>query len=299
MTRKHHKDRVSSKHKNTGIISTLQMPAEFGVLEYLAMTVLLFWLFVAIFSPVLAPHLYSDIVSTKSFGGIGQEGLLGTDFLGRDVLSRMIYGCAMTLGLAFSASLLAFGFGVSLGFLAAVLGGWVDDLMSRINDVFLAFPSILLALICISALGTSVMILISTVAFIEATRVFRISRAIALNVFVMDFVEVSRARGESTWWIMKYEILPNSIVPLLTDFGMRFTFAILLISAISFLGLGVQPPMADWGMMTRENLQGVHFGAPALLIPAFSIFTVTLSINLLVDWNLQRSHKKIPNEMLR
>ena len=154
--------------------------------------------------------------------------------------------------------------------MAAVLGGRVDEAVSRVNDAFLAFPSIMLALICISALGTSLTILVLTVSFIEATRVFRIARALCMNVFVQDFVEVSRARGERIWWIMGNDILPNAFMALSTDFGLRFTYAILLVSSISFLGLGVQPPHADWGMMVRENLGGVHFGATAALIPALS-----------------------------
>ena len=205
----------------------------------------------------------------------------------------------MTLGLALTACVLAFTFGVTLGFMAAVLGGRVDEAMSRVNDAFLAFPSIMLALICISALGTSLTILILTVSFIEATRVFRIARALSMNVFVQDFVEVSRARGENIWWIMGNDILPNALIALSTDFGLRFTYAILLVSSISFLGLGVQPPHADWGMMVRENLGGVHFGATAALIPALSIFSVTLSINFLVDWNLSRSDVDIPDELIR
>ena len=274
-------------------------PPRLGVIGWIAIGVLAFWFVVALVGPATVPFKESDIVTQTSFGSPGEEGLLGSDYLGRDVASRVVYGARMTLGLALTACVLAFTCGVTLGFMAATLGGRVDEALSRTNDAFLAFPSIMLALICISALGTSLTILVLTVSFIEATRVFRIARALCMNVFVQDFVEVSRARGEGIWWIMANDILPNALIALSTDFGLRFTYAILLVSSISFLGLGVQPPHADWGMMVRENLGGVHFGATAALIPALSIFSVTLSINFLVDWNLSRSDIDIPDELIK
>ena len=274
-------------------------PPRLGVAGGIAIGVLVFWFVVALVGPATVPYEESAIVTQTSFGSPGEEGLLGSDYLGRDVATRVVYGARMTLGLALTACVLAFTSGVTLGFMAATLGGRVDEAMSRTNDAFLAFPSIMLALICISALGTSLAILVLTVSFIEATRVFRIARALCMNVFVQDFVEVSRARGEGIWWIMANDILPNALIALSTDFGLRFTYAILLVSSISFLGLGVQPPHADWGMMVRENLGGVHFGATAALIPALSIFSVTLSINFLVDWNLSRSDADIPDELIR
>ncbi len=274
-------------------------PPRLGATGWTAIGVLVFWFVVALVGPALAPFEESDIVTRTSFGSPGEDGLLGSDYLGRDVASRVVYGARMTLGLALTACVLAFAGGVTLGFVAAALGGRADEVLSRMNDAFLAFPSIMLALICISALGTSLTILVLTVSFIEATRVFRIARALCMNIFVQDFVEVSRARGESIWWIMGNDILPNALIALSTDFGLRFTYAILLVSSISFLGLGVQPPHADWGMMVRENLGGVHFGATAALIPALAIFSVTLSINFLVDWNLSRSEVDIPDELIR
>ena len=278
---------------------TRRRPPRLGVMGWIAIGVLAFWFVVALVGPATVPFKESDIVTQTSFGSPGEEGLLGSDYLGRDVASRVVYGARMTLGLALTACVLAFTGGVTLGFMAATLGGRVDEALSRINDAFLAFPSIMLALICISALGTSLTILVLTVSFIEATRVFRIARALCMNVFVQDFVEVSRARGEGIWWIMANDILPNALIALSTDFGLRFTYAILLVSSISFLGLGVQPPHADWGMMVRENLGGVHFGATAALIPALAIFSVTLSINFLVDWNLSRSDIDIPDELIK
>lgn len=231
--------------------------------------------------------------------------LLGSDYLGRDVFSRLIYGARLTLGLALAATVFAFVVGVTLGFVAGIMGGTVDDVMSRINDAFVSFPSIMLALILVSAFGSSLWLLMLTIGFIEATRVYRIARSLAQNIMVMDFVEVSRARGESIWWILKNEILPNAFIPLSTDFGLRFTYSILLLSSLSFLGLGVQPPFSDWGSMVKENMAALNyilfFGfqvALAPILPAVCIFSVTLANNLLVDWNLSRSQKDISSELI-
>ena len=167
-------------------------------------------------------------------------------------------------------------------------GGVADNVFSRINDAIMAFPAIILALMVIAALGTSLVIVVLTVALIDATRVFRIARALAMDISVMDFVDVARARGERLWWLTCREILPNTLGPLAAEFGIRFTYAILFISALSFLGLGVQPPAADWGVMVKENLQGLLFGSAAALLPAASVASLTVGINLIVDWFLHQ-----------
>lgn len=262
------------------------------------MGVIVFWLFIAVFGPAIAPHLESDIVTDASYAPAGEVGLLGSDYLGRDVFSRVLYGTRMTLGLALMATLVSFSVGTALGFVAAVSGGWVDNALSRVNDAIMAFPSIILALMVIAALGTSLPVVVLTVAAIDATRVFRLSRSLAMDVSVMDFVEVARARNEGLWWIMRREILPNTLAPLMAEFGIRFTFAILFISALSFLGLGVQPPAADWGVMVKENLQGLLFGSAAALMPACAVASLTVSINLVADWFLRRMGEHISEEML-
>lgn len=260
--------------------------------------IILFWIVVGLFGPPFTPFDVGEIVSTESFALVNEAGFLGTDYLGRDLLSRIVHGARMTLGLALTTTVLSFTAGIALGFSAAIAGGWVDQLMSRAVDTIMAFPSIMLALIIIAGVGTSLPIVILTVAMIDATRVFRLSRALALDVSVMDFVEVARARGEGTNWIMFREILPNTVSPLAAEFGIRYTFAILFISALSFLGLGVQPPNADWGVMVKENLQGLMYGAPAALLPAACIATVTIGVNLLVDWFLDRSSSRISGELV-
>ena len=254
---------------------------------WIGLAILVFWLAVALLGPAFAPHGESEILSDRSFAPAGEVGLLGSDYLGRDVFSRVLYGARMTMGLALITTLISLGAGVVLGFSAAVSGGITDGVLSRINDAIMAFPAIILALMVITALGTSLVIVVLTVALIDATRVYRIARALAMDISVMDFVEVARARGESLWWITRREILPNTLGPLAAEFGIRFTFAILFISALSFLGLGVQPPAADWGVMVRENLQGLLFGSAAALLPAASVASLTVGVNLLVDWFLQ------------
>ena len=271
---------------------------EVGLYGMLCIGILVFWLVICLFGPWIAPHSESEMISGDSYAPIGVHGLLGTDYLGRDLLSRLIYGARMTLGLALVATILAFFMGVLSGFVAGIAGGWVDAGISRTVDAFISFPTIMLALLIVSIFGTSLAALVCAIGFIEATRVFRISRSLAVNTMSQDFVEVSRARGESLWWILWHDVLPNAFIPLSTDFGLRFTFSILLLSSLSFLGLGVQPPLADWGSMVKENMTGIYLGSMALMLPALSIFSVTLAVNFLVDWNLSRSQRDISSELV-
>lgn len=261
--------------------------------------IIVFWSFIALFGPLMAPHLESDIITDVSFASMDEFGLLGGDYLGRDVFSRLLYGARMTMGLALIASMISFSLGITLGFIAATLGGMVDNVMSRINDALMAFPPIILGLLVIAALGTSLPILVLTVAGIDSTRVFRLSRALAMDVSVMDFVDAARARNESVLWIALREILPNTIAPLAAEFGIRFTYTILFISALSFLGLGVQPPTADLGVMVKENLQGLFFGSPAALLPAAAVASMTVGVNLFIDWFLNRLGGKVSEEIMK
>lgn len=279
-----------------GVVAGVRASA-LGWSGMLALAALGFWIIAGMFAPLIAPYGQSEIISNSSFLGIGQESVLGTDYLGRDVLSRLLYGARTTLFLAAAATAIAFLTGVIAGTVAGVLGGRWDMAMSRVNDVFFGFPQIMLALVIISALGPSYAVLILTVGFIEGTRVYRIARALAQTIMTMDFVQIARARGERLPWVVWNEVLPNAVAPLATDLGLRFTYAILLLSSLSFLGLGVQPPTADWGMMVRENLTGLYFGAPAAFLSALAIFSVTLSVNHLVDLSLSRMHREISDEV--
>ncbi len=215
-----------------------------------------------------------------------RENLLGTDHLGRDLFTRLMWGARNTIFIAFITTSLAFVLGIVCGFFAATLGGWTDQILSRIIDILMAFPTLIFALIALSVVGTSMTALIVVIALLESTRVYRLSRAVGMNIEVMEYVEAARLRGEGIWWIMRREILPNAMPPLVAEFGLRFCFVFLFIAALSFLGLGIQPPAADWGGMVRENAGAITFGILTPLIPAGAIAFLTVGINLIVDWFL-------------
>ena len=244
--------------------------------------------FVAIFAPWIAPYPGSQIL-----GGVWEPSsarfLLGTDNLGRDLLSRMIYGARITVFIGVAATALAFTLGSILGFAAAVLGGWFDTLMSRFVDLMMSIPTLIFGLVVLSVLPSTIPTLIVVMGLLDSTRVYRLSRAVAADINVMDFVEAAKLRGEGTGWIIFREILPNALSPLIAELGLRFIFAVLFLSALSFLGLGVQPPDADWGGMVKENKDGIVFGIPAALIPAAAIAALAISVNLVADWVLNRT----------
>lgn len=242
----------------------------------------------ALLAPVIAPYGMAEIV-----GGVwdpaSAEHWFGTDAIGRDMLSRMIYGGQTTIFVAAAATILSFTLGSVLGFSAAVAGGWVDQGLSRIVDLVMAIPALILALVILSVLPVTLTVLILVMGLLDATRVFRLARAVAVDIAVMDYVEAARLRGEGWGWIIFREILPNALSPLVAELGLRFIFAVLFISTLSFLGLGVQPPLADWGGIVKENSAGLVYGIPAALIPAFAIAALAISVNLVADWVLSRT----------
>ncbi len=258
------------------------LSAKFGLL------VVITYIFVALFAPWLAPFGESEIVGRKYQSWDGQF-LLGTDNLGRDMLTRIIFGARNTVGIALITTLLAFLLGGICGILAAVLGSWIDQLLSRIVDILMAIPALVFAMLLLSAFGTSVINLILIIGVLDATRIFRIARAVSLNVVVMDFIEAARLRGEKMVWITIQEILPNISAPLAAEFGLRFCFVFLTISALSFLGLGIQPPIADWGSMVRDTADLITFDDYTPLIPAAAIALLTVGVNFIVDWFLQKT----------
>ena len=263
----------------------------------LGVCVVVFWAFIVAAGPTISPYHEADILDEALFIVPGSDELypatdfqppsrvvwLGSDYLGRDTLSRTLFGARTTIGISLASTLLAYLVGVTLGIAAAVGGAALDTVLSRINDAFLSMPTIMLGLVVIAAVGSTIPILILLTGLIYATSVFRIARALGLDVMVSDFVEAARVRGEGLWWIITREILPNVAMPMATDFGLRFVYVILFISSLSFLGLGVQPPQSDWGSMVRENLSGLPYGSIAPLVPALAIATLTIAINLIVD----------------
>ena len=242
----------------------------------------------AIFASWLAPYGMAEIVG-DSWEPASSAHWLGTDTIGRDLLSRMIWGGQTTIFVATAATLLSFGMGSILGFFAAVKGGWVDQALSRLVDLMMSIPSLISALVVLSVLPVSLPVLIIVMGVLDSTRVFRLSRAVAVDITVMDYVEAARLRGEKQLWIIFREILPNALSPLVAEMGLRFIFAVLFISTLSFLGLGVQPPLADWGGIVKENKEGIVYGISAALIPAFAIATLAISVNLVADWVLNRT----------
>ncbi len=253
----------------------------------IATAIVIFWMVIAIIGPFIAPFHEMDMDGDDSFldAHSNEYGtfVLGTDYLGRDTFSRIIWGARMTIGISLAATFLAYAIGITLGIAAAVKGGWADMSISRVNDAILALPSIMLGLIAIAAFGSSIPILVIIAGIIYASSVFRIARALGLDIMVQDYVEAARVRGEGVWWIIRSEVLPNAAMPLATDFGLRLVFVVLFISSLSFLGLGVQPPQADWGSMVRENLAGLTYNSWAAVWPAFAIASFTIAINLIVD----------------
>ncbi len=273
--------------------------------------VLIFWAIIVVIGPMIAPYYEGDILDEELFMVPGGDEYpdtdfqppskivyLGTDYLGRDTLSRILYGARTTIGISFIATLWAYVIGVTLGIAAAVGSKLLDMTLSRLNDAVLAIPSLMLALVMIAALGSTIPLLILLTGIIYAASVFRIARSLGQEVMVSDFVEAARVRGEGLWWIITREILPNIAMPLATDFGLRFVWIILFISALSFLGLGVQPPMSDWGSMVKENLPGLIYGSIAPIVPSLAIATLTISVNMIVDDISAHSGGKLAKRMI-
>jgi peptide/nickel transport system permease protein len=252
---------------------------------WFGIVVILGYIFVALFAPWIAPYGETQVFA-EAFAPWSQEFVLGTDQLGRDVLTRLIYGARNTIGIAFATTLLSFAVGVTLGLLAAMYRSWLDQILSRAVDVLMSIPSLIFALMLLSIFGSSVTSLILIIALLDSTRVFRLARAVGLNVAVMEYVEAAQLRGEGPRWILTKEILPNVLPPLIAEFGLRFCFVFLTIAALSFLGVGIQPPTADWGSMVRENATLITYGDVTPLLPAAAIALLTVSVNFVVDWFL-------------
>ncbi len=265
--------------------------ARFGLL------VICSYVFVALFAPVLTPYAETEIVGSE-YEPWGGEFLLGTDNLGRDMLTRLLFGARNTIGIAFITTCLAFLIGVVAGFMAAALGGWMDQILGRVVDVLMAIPSLIFALLLLTIFQDvtifgfkvpALVLLVVIIAVLDSTRVFRLARAVGMNIVVMDFVEVVRLRGEGLWWVISREVLPNALPPLVAEFGLRFCFVFLFLSALSFLGLGIQPPTADWGSMVRDNATLITFGDITPLLPAGAIALLTVGVNFVVDWFLHKT----------
>ncbi|MBP9185060.1 MAG: ABC transporter permease [Fuscovulum sp.] len=265
------------------LLRSAPLTAQFGMVVTLA------YALVALFAPLIAPYGEVEVVSRVPFDGWSAEHLLGTDQLGRDFLSRLIYGARNSISIALITTILSLTLGCLLGMFAALVGGLVDQVLSRIVDALMSVPELIFILMILSILGGSILNLILIIAVLTSTRFYRISRAAALNVASLDFVEAARARGEGSLWIAVNEILPNILPLILSELGMRFCFIFLNIAALSFLGVGIQPPTAEWGSMVRDNAALINMGNVTPLIPAAAIALLAVAVNFVVDWMLNRA----------
>ena len=208
---------------------------------------------------------------------------LGTDFLGRDVLSRLLNGGRSVILIAGVATLLAYLIGLAIGLVAGYIRSIADPLLMRGVDVLLAFPALLMLLLLVGGLGPHVGVLIVGVALVQLPGIARIVRTATLEMSTRGFVEAAEARGESTPSLLTREILPNIAPIILADFGIRFGYSIILIASVNYLGLGLAPPAADWGLMMSENQQFIAVNVWAVLAPAIMLALLTIGVNLVAD----------------
>jgi peptide/nickel transport system permease protein len=258
------------------------LTASFGMLMVLLYAV------AGIFAPWIAPYGEAEVIAS-AFAPADENMLLGADQLGRDMFSRLVFGARNSVGIALAATILAFLAGALAGLFAAVSGGYMDQILGRSADLLMSIPSLIFSLLMLSIFGTGILVIVVVIAVIYSPRVYRLTRAVAGNVVVMDYVEASKLRGERPWYIVRRDVLPNTTAPLVAEFGLEFCFVFLLVAGLSFLGLGIQPPTADWGSMVRENATMISFGEFTPLIPAAAISLLTVSVNFVVDWMLHRS----------
>jgi len=252
---------------------------------WLGIFIVSFFVILALFAPWIAPYGEAETVS-DTWAAASPDYWFGTDQIGRDLLSRIVYGARMTIGVALVTTILSFTIGTITGLLAATGGNVIDQILSRFVDIMLSIPLLVFALMILSMFGSSIPTLVLTIAILDSTRVFRLARAVSMNIAVLEFVEAARLRGEGLWWVMTKEVLPNVLPPMISEFGLRFCFNFLFVAGLSFLGLGIQPPYADWGGMVRENGKAISFGLAAPLYPAAAIALMTIGVNLIVDWIL-------------
>ena len=264
------------------VMRSAPLTASFGLF------VIVVYVVAAVFAPVIAPYGEAEVIGS-SYAPPDDKMILGGDQLGRDMFSRIIYGARNTVGIAALTTAIAFLVGSLAGLTAATLGGWVDQTLGRVVDTLMAIPQLVFALLLLTIVGTNIVNLILVIALLYSPLVFRLARAVAGNIVVMDYIEAARLRGEKTSYLIVKEILPNATAPLVAEFGLRFCFVFLAISALSFLGLGIQPPTADWGSMVRENATLISFGEITPLIPAAAIALLTVAVNFVVDWMLHLS----------
>lgn len=264
-------------------VRPLRWLAGFGFSGLVGLAVLVFWLLAALIGPSLLPRHLVDLQASVVYAPIDGQHWLGTDYLGRDMLVRVVQGARYTVGVALVATLIASSTGTVLALLAAATGSWLDAFLSRLLDTLTSIPSKMFALVLVAGFGSSIGMLVFTAALLYVPGSFRIARSLAVNINALDYVTVARTRGEGTLYIMLREILPNILGPVLADLGLRFVYVVLLLASLSFLGLGIQPPEADWGSLVRENVGALSDGSASVIAPAIAIASLTIAVNLVID----------------
>lgn len=257
--------------------------AGFGFSGLVGLAIVVFWLLAAVAGPALLPGHLINLQASVVYAPIDGTHWLGTDYLGRDMLVRVVQGARYTVGVALVATLIASSTGTVLALLAAATGSWLDAFLSRLLDTMTSIPSKMFALVLVAGFGSSIGMLVFTAALLYVPGAFRIARSLAVNINALDYVTVARTRGEGTFYIMLREILPNIVGPVLADLGLRFVYVVLLLASLSFLGLGIQPPEADWGSLVRENIGALPEGSPSVIVPALAIASLTIAVNLVID----------------
>ncbi|MCX5191893.1 ABC transporter permease [Streptomyces sp. NBC_00268] len=248
---------------------------------------------IALLAPLLTS--YDPIANDSSHAllGPGWNHWAGTDQYGRDVLARVLYGGRYALGVSVAATVVTVALGTVVGCAAALRGGWFDDVLGRVLDAVLAVPSILALLVVVTALGTGPAVIVLAIAVVYVPQVVRVVRGAALGVVPADYVTAARARGEGTWSILRREVLPNITDVVCVEFAMRASWVVLLISSLSFLGFGADPPTPDWGLMVAENRTAITVVPMASLAPIIALATLVVGLNLAADglskaWGVDR-----------
>lgn len=272
---------ASGLSRNMGRVRRLPLPLVVGSV------LLTIYILVALTGPLWAPYRYDRVGTAKPFAPPSATNLLGADQMGRDLFSRVVYGARHELFMALSATAVAVIVGGFLGLLSGFVGGWFDEIMMRIFEVLISIPVLVFALLVISGVGPEVsgseLILIGVVALVYLPRTGRMARAVAVDLVTRDYIMVARARGESAWSIVWRELLPNATGVLLVEFGVRAGYAPILIGSLGFLGLGVRPPIPEWGLMISESRANIVAAPYTVLVPALALSGLVISLNLFTD----------------
>lgn len=237
---------------------------------------------VAFLGPHVAPYSTTSVEGLP-YAAPTAEHPFGLDYLGQDGLSRFLAGGQSVILLSFAATLLGFAIGIPIGLVAGYRQWWVDEVLMRTSDVVMAFPSIILALVLVAGVGPKLWLVVVAVAIAHAPRIARVVRGATLEVVSRAYVEAAEARGEKTSVLLRREVLPNIWTPILVDFGIRLTASVILIASLSFLGFGLQPPAADWGLMINENRSALTLQPWVVMMPVAAIGLLTISVNLIGD----------------